>query len=63
MKGIGWALIIVGFGSIVLPATGYQFVLMAPFGDKAWIFGIVVGLLGVVAVYADHKRAQDERRR
>lgn len=58
MARFGWFLLIIGFGSLVLPAFNLQFTILEPLDAYQPIAGIVVGVIGVVMLVWPMIRAQ-----
>jgi hypothetical protein len=47
MRGIGAFLILIGFGSLLLPLFDMQFTILAPLEDFQPVAGIVLGIVGL----------------
>ena len=60
MTGWGVFLIILGAGSLLLPALGFQFRLMELVDDYQPYAGIVVAAIGAVLVFLGMRRQQAE---
>lgn len=49
-KGIGAMLVFLGIGAFVLPLFGFQFRIIAIFGDYSWLVSLVAVVIGVLLI-------------
>jgi hypothetical protein len=60
MRGFGILLVVVGFGSLVLPYLNLQFTLLEPVDAYQPFAGLIVGVIGIGLIAAAQMRARGD---